>query len=172
MVCGSQDRERIERALAQGATYAAVSRETRFTTFFPDAIRRHWENHVAPALRDQRSGGPGLGALTIASHMIELLHAARDVRQRTMAEHRDATAVRAIREEREIVLSIADRLGIRGDQSLDELQRLAALNEAVNRVTRSRPEIALAIAEELDALDRPDDATGLRVVVNSLKEIA
>jgi hypothetical protein len=172
MVCGSQDRQRIEHALANGATFAAISRESRFTMFFPDAIRRHWENHVAPAVRDQRNGGPGLGVVTIASHLVELLHAAQDVRRRTIEQNRDATAVRAIREEREIVLSIADRLGIRGDQSLDELQRLASLSEAVMRAARSDPSIALAIASELDDLDRADDAASLRVIITSQKEIA
>lgn len=162
-VCRSQDRARIEEALARGATFVAVSRQTRFSQIFPDAIERHWHHHVAPELRDARNGS-GAGVITIASHMVDLLHATQDVRRRAIAEHRDPLAVRAIREEREIVLGMADRLGIRGDQALDEMRRLSVLSEAVTAVIARDPNFAETVAAELERRDHPEDAAGLRVL--------
>ncbi|MBD8205091.1 hypothetical protein IFU08_09780 [Microbacterium sp. CFBP 8790] len=160
----SQNRDRIERALANGASFASVSRETRFSLYFPDSIERHWNNHVASELRGNQGARLGLGAVTIASRMVELMSAASEIRVRAMATGHDSTAIRAIVAEQSLLASIADRVGIPADQALNELPKLAALAAAVQRAVRANPAVGEALATELDAADRSEDAADLRIL--------
>lgn len=160
----SQNRDRIERALASGASFASVSRETRFSLYFPDSIERHWNNHVAAELRGNQGARLGLGAVTIASRMVELMSAASEIRVRAMASGHDSTAIRAIVAEQSLLASIADRVGIPADQALNELPKLAALAAAVQRAVRANPAVGEALATELDTADRAEDAADLRIL--------
>ncbi|MBD8218340.1 hypothetical protein IFU40_06805 [Microbacterium sp. CFBP 13617] len=160
----SQNRDRIERALANGASFASVSRDTGFSRYFPDSVERHWANHVAPELRGTEGARLGLGAVTIASRLVELMDAASEIRVRAMAANRDSTAIRAIVAEERILTSIADRVGIPADQALAELPRLAALAAAVQRAVRANPAVGEALATELDSADRAEDAADLRIL--------
>ena len=158
-VCTSPYRAEVEACLAAGGTYEEARTISRI---FPDSIARHWENHVAPAVRDRmKLQVDGLTAVTIASRLTELLNAARDIRVRSGAAGRDATALRAVQVEADLVSKMADRLGISPEQSLPELEELVALRAAVGTVARHSPDAAELVATQLD-LTHPVAAQAIR----------
>lgn len=158
-VCTSPDRKAIEACLAGGGTYADARRLSRI---FEDSIARHWTNHVAPAVRERtRRTGDGLSPVTIAGRLTELLNAAKEIRTRAGAAGRDATALRAVQVEADLVSKMADRLGIPDDQALPELEELAALRAAVGTVARTNPDAAERVATQLQ-LTHPEAAEGIR----------
>lgn len=169
-VCSSPDRQRIETALAAGATFVAVSRESRFSMIFPDAIERHWKNHVAPELREGRTA-PGVSAAVLAGGMAELLEAAKAVRLRAAASNQDALVLRAVQVEASVHAQILARLGIEPKHGRDEIEALIALRDAVDVIARHRPDAAEIVAAQV-SLEHPEAADRIRSQFLETKEIA
>jgi hypothetical protein len=167
-VCTSVFRQDIESLLAAGGTFAEAR---RISHIFEESISRHWENHVAPVVRDRYRSGNSLTAVTIASRMVELLEAAKEIRLRAGAKGRDATALRAVAVEADLVSKMADRLGVDQGQSLPELAELVALRAAVGAVARTNPDAAERVALQVE-LTHPTVAAAIRLQFLETKEVS
>lgn len=152
-VCGHPDQERIETALAEGASYRSVSRETRYSTLFEDSIRRHWLHHVAPEVRNAR-WSEGVSALSLSEKLAALTTEATIIRKRAVAAGDNRIALQAIRTEADLITRLVDRLGINPDKSEADLDEATALVRLIAQVAREHPQAALHMADMLPAEQR------------------
>jgi hypothetical protein len=153
-------RERIETAMASGQSARSLSWVTRHSRYSPDAIERHWRNHVAPEIRVGNSG-PGVSPVVLAGGMAELIEEAREVRLHAADSGAHALRLRAIQVEASVRTLVADRLGITADRGRAELEELVALRAAVEAVAVRDPDAAELVASQL-SLEHPAAADRIR----------
>lgn len=149
-VCASPSRTRIEAALADGATFQSVSRESRFSELSSDALERHWSNHVAPEIRNA-SWGEGVSALTIAARMSALAADACAIRSKAIAVGDGRLALQAVKVEGDLLSRLIDRLGITPEASDESFAEAEALVSVVAQITRRSPRAGHWIADQLPA---------------------
>ncbi|MEO8261823.1 MAG: hypothetical protein ABI566_04570 [Pseudolysinimonas sp.] len=115
-------------------------------------------------------GVGGLTPISIAARMTELLEAAKEIRVSAKAAGRDATALRAVQVEGDLITKMADRIGVPEDQALPELEELVAIRAAVGTVARHYPESAEHVATQLE-LTHPEAAQAIRLQFLETKEV-
>ncbi len=147
-VCSSSSRARLESALSEGATFAAVSRESRFSELSADAIQRHWSNHVAPEVRSAR-WAEGVSAMSIAERMMQLATEAMCIRKQALADGNGRLALQAVKTESDLMSKLVDRLGITPDTSEDALAEVDAMVKLVAQIARRSPRVGEWVADQL-----------------------
>ncbi|GAA3743923.1 hypothetical protein GCM10022239_19190 [Leifsonia bigeumensis] len=168
-VCSHPQRSQIEAALiATSRNLAQVSRDHAVSE---DALRRHWNTHTAPGVRQaMEQSTDGLSALTIAARMVDLVHAAGDIRRRSIEAGKDSQALRAIEVERATLASVADRLGIPSTAALDEVTMMQSIAVVMAQLARTDPETGERIAAQFQVTGRPDIAADLRTLLQESRE--
>lgn len=149
-VCTNPHRSEVERALAEGKTFASVSRESRLGGLSPDAVERHWNNHVAPEVREVRSV-EGTSPLTIAGRMSALAGQAAAIRESAIENGDARLALQAIRLEGDLLSRLTERLGVRPDAVEEAFAEAESLIRVVAHIARHSPRAGEWIADQLPA---------------------
>lgn len=167
-VCHAHERSSIEAALlTPGRNLSQLSREFGISE---DALRRHWNTHTAPAVKESmETATEGLSALSIAARMIDLAQAASDIRRRSIDQGKDAIALRAIDTERATLSTISEMLGIPANAALGELKMMERVGAAMAQIARHDSKTGEIIAAQFDAAGRPDIAEDLRSIYPETK---
>lgn len=163
-VCRSSSRARVETALAEGASFASVSRESRFSELSTDALERHWARHVAPEVRDA-VWGEAVSSLSLAARMASLATEATRIRSTAVAAGDGRLALQAIKVESDLLARLTERLGIEASASEDDFAEAEALARVVAQIARQSPRAGNWIADQLPA-DRVELAEAIRGVAH------
>lgn len=164
-ICASDDRDAVERDLLTGGTFRGVARRYGLSS---DSLRRHVRGHVSEALRDDLLDNSGLAGVELASRVMDIIDSARDVRVDSESDGR--TAIAAGRAELEALGILADRLGVRTEETAENVRDALDLLAAIRVVARQHPDVVLVLADGLDARGRTRWAQQYREAVASLSE--
>lgn len=168
-VCTSTHRSEVESALAEGMTFASVSRESRLGGLSPDAVERHWNNHVAPTVRDVRSV-EGTSPLSIAERMSALAGQAASIREGAIVNGDARLALQAIRLEGDLLTRLTERLGVRPDAVEEAFAEADSLIRVVAHIARSSPRAGEWIADQLPS-ERAQLAATIRGVARHAERV-
>lgn len=147
-VCTSRDRARIEAALADGATFRSVSRESRFSELSVDSLERHWANHVAPEIREAK-WAEGVSTLTLAARISALATDAHAIKSRALGAGDQRLALQAIKVEAELLERMTQRLGITPDAGDEDFAEAEAALRVIAQIARRSPRAGEWIADQL-----------------------
>ncbi len=151
----------IETALAQGEAYRVISRASRGLVE-PDALRRHVvAGHLPPKLQHAAEATHGLDSTTLAYRIHEIAQRARETALEAQRSGHHSAVIRAGDAEAR-ALGILASMGVRHEGNVQDADAFKATAHAVLRAARHSPEVAEAVAAELDALDRPAIADDIR----------
>ncbi|WP_146080078.1 DUF1116 domain-containing protein [Clavibacter michiganensis] len=128
-----------------GTSFSRISRDFDVR---PDAIRRHMTTHVAPALREALRDPEGLAASGIAARVLAIADDAHDTREAS-AQASPAVALRAGDAELRALTYLTDRLSVKSEDFVRELDNASAFARAVVVTSRLWPETGARIAETL-----------------------
>lgn len=147
-VCISPQRPQIEAALAEWATFASVSRESRFGGVSADAVERHWNNHVALEVRSDRLV-EGAIVLSIAERLSALAGEAATIRMGAITDGDSRLALQAIKLEEHLLSRLIERLGVRPDAAEEAFTEAESLMRVVAQIARHSPRAGAWIADQL-----------------------
>lgn len=147
-VCASESRALVEAELAGGATFAAVSRDSRFKELTVDSLERHWSNHVAPELQDA-AFTVGADPLSIAQRMSSLAGEVALIRIDALKSGDTRLALQAIKLEGDLLSRLIDRLGVRPDAVEEAFAEADSLIKLVAHIARHSPRAGEWIADQL-----------------------
>lgn len=171
-MCTHPDRSQIETDLMEGTqSFRGIARTWGLGN---EAVRRHVRAHVTPALQEAMEAVAGLTPLGIATRMLDIADAARDIREHAADEGRDQVAVQAGRAEADALTRLADRLGVTEGATMASLHIYERVGAVMARIARKDTVTAEAIVTEFEAAGRPDIAEDLRALFQETtrKEIA
>lgn len=149
-VCSSPSRARVEAALAEGATFHSVSRESRFSELTPDSIERHWRNHVQPEVRKAR-WAEGMTVLSIAERLSSLAGEATVIRRSALTAGDGRLALQAVKVEGELLYKLVERLGVAPDASELAFAEAETLVRVIATIARRSPRAGEWIADQVPA---------------------
>ncbi len=155
-VCGSDQRQGIEQALADGES---ISRVSRAFAVGRDSLRRHLLRHMD--YDAATAAAQGLDPSSMALRIQAVAQRARETAEEAQEAGRNVDVLRAGDAELRALAMLA-AMGISHERPLAEYEAFRAVARAVFVVARTNPEIAEAVAAVLDDLDQPQHARDLR----------
>lgn len=142
-VCRSMQRQVIEEAIYCGERVSQISQ--RFTVS-SHSLYRHIRNHSTPELKEAFHATVNVNAMSIISRVADIADSARDVRLRADT---DELALKAGATELRTLETIATRMGIDHESTIQIVKEAKELARAVGEVARNKPEVAEKIVEAL-----------------------
>lgn len=155
-VCGSEQRQGIEQALADGESISRVSRA--FATG-RDSLRRHLINHMD--YDAATAAAHGLDPSSMALRVQAVAERARETAEEAQEAGRIVDVLRAGDAELRALAMLA-AMGITHEKPLVEYDAFRAVSRAVFIASRTHPEVAEAVAAVLDQTDHEHHARDLR----------
>lgn len=162
-ICTHADREVMEGQLAEGMTFSAVSRESRNQSISPDALERHWNNHVVPEMK-VALWSEGVPGLSLAWRILSMDSDASTIRKRALVAGDDRTALNAIKTSASLLTLAMERLGVERADTQRYLEEAQMLFTVIVGIVRENPRAVSLFTERLP----PEGGT----LKNSLDRIA
>lgn len=162
-ICTHEDRDLFEIQIASGLSYALISRESRSNSVSPDALERHWSNHVEPEMR-VAVWSDGIPALTLSERIMAMDSDASVIRKQAIENGDDRTALAAIKTSCTMVAFAADRLGIKPEDTQQKISEAQMLFSSIAAIISETPRAAKLFIDRI-----PPEGVGL---ISALKRIA
>lgn len=167
VVCSHVNRDDIETELASGEV--SIRGVAGHWKIAPESMRRHVRTHVDPALLEATLALRGIPALDVLARLLELAEFARDLRLSAEERGDDRLALQAHRAEERTLALLSERLGVNKLPTADlmrtmneSLAEAAGVVQIVARVARTRPDVGMDIAGQIEQLGLPDLAGVVR----------
>lgn len=155
-VCGSDQRQGIEQALADGDS---ISRVSRAFAVGRDSLRRHLTRHMD--YDAATAAAQGLDPSSMALRIQAVAQRARDTAEEAQEAGHTIAVLRAGDAELRALAMLA-AMEISHERPLVEYEAFRAVSRAVFIAARTNPEVAEAVAAVLDQTDQEQHARGLR----------
>jgi hypothetical protein len=145
-----------------GEPVAAVAETTPFSE---SAARRHLRLHVQPALLAEfRENTAPVHLSDFSDRLVELARRAATVGQYAEQTHNGRLMLQAIREERDVLVTLMSRLGIDSLETAELQLEARALARSIGATIQAgdHPGLSISLAEQLDAAGFEHLALSLR----------
>lgn len=149
--CHSSARLDWERRVLTGELVAAVAASTPFSE---SAARRHLRLHVQPALlAELREQTAPIHLADFSDRLVELARRAATVGQYAEQTHNGRLMLQAIREERDVLVTLMSRLGIDSLETAELQLEARALARSIGATIQGgeHPGLSADLADNLDA---------------------
>jgi hypothetical protein len=164
--CTHPDRDELERRVAQGESIRAVAADAGYSE---SAAQRHLRNHLQASLVDLRFER-WANIVDFAERLAELLDDTSAVRAQAKATNNARLLLHAIREERDTLSFVCNRLGVESNDVVVSLREAAAMACAVRDVLWDHePEIAHEISTLCRQRGERDLADAFENVANAMR---
>ncbi len=160
--CDHPERSALEAALLSG-DFLISSISSEFSVSIA-ALRRHRDNHMISSADDVRDAG--LEPQDMVARLVRLAERLEDAAALAESKGRITELVRATDGIRRIERDLHDLTGITHRDMQERLETGWSVTRAVVMLSRHRPDLAEAVAHELDRTDRRAIADDLRSLIN------
>lgn len=148
VTCTHSRRAEVEQAIVSDERLSVVSAEFEIEV---SSLRRHRQRHMLLGVEEARVAG--LDSATVFLRLAEIEARLREDAEEAQAQARVADHARASDAQRRVLATIA-ALGLFSHETLAaDVQRAHTELRALGRVMRKNPEVAEAVAAELEAAD-------------------
>lgn len=166
--CSHPQRAEIEDALSSGThSLRGIARQFGIGS---EALRRHVHGHLSQDVQDAFRAVEGLPGLTIAQRLLAVANHARGVRHDADDRADDRLALAAGKAEHTALLGLAEQLGVRSGDAIENLEEAHAAMLALIESSRRNPEIAATVAEVLSERGQVAWAASFRKLADNYSE--